>query len=177
MAYAVTTDTRTHVMGDMLMMTGTFTDGGTEVDFGPFLSTVYAAGGHLTSLQSTGVDVNNGNVAVASTVLTVSAVDARLHLAAGQSLYNAAGNRLGVIASVDSATQVTLAAPGLTVAVADADLYYVLGANKPSVTLISTSLDVSIDETNKLVIFESGNRSATSVTSAEDGRWWILGTR
>ena len=177
MAYASTKDTRVHVMGDMVMITGTFTDGGTEVSYADQLSTVFAAGGHLTSLQSTGIDVNNGDIIVGSTTLTVSAVDARLHLAAGQSLYNAAGNRLGVIASVDSGTQVTLAAPGLTVAVADGDLYYVLGANKPSVTLISTSVDVSIDETNKLVIFETGNRSATSVTAAEDGRWWILGKR
>jgi len=177
MAYATTTDARVHTLGDMMMVTGTFTDGGTEVDYSPFLSTVFAAGGHLTSLVSTGIDVNNGNITVGETVLTVSAVDARLHLAAGQSLYNAAGNRLGVIASVDSGTQVTLAAPGLTVAVADADLYYVMGANKPSVTLISTSLDVSIDTTNSLVLFESGNRSATSTTAAEDGRWWILGKR
>ena len=160
-----------------MMVSGTFTDGGREIDYSDFLGEVIAAGGHLTSLQSTGIDVNNGNIAIAATVLTVSAVDARLHLAAGQSLYNAAGNRLGVIASVDSATQVTLAAPGLTVAVVDADLYYVMGANKPSITLISTSLDVSVDETNKLVIFESGNRSATSVVSATDGRWWILGKR
>tara|TARA_R110000824_G_scaffold47375_1_gene135012 strand:+ start:1066 stop:1599 length:534 start_codon:yes stop_codon:yes gene_type:complete len=177
MAYASTTDPRIHTIGDMRMVTGTFTDGGTEVDFSPFLTTVFAAGGHLTSIVSTGIDVNNGNVAATSTVLTVSAVDARLHLAAGQTLYSAAGTRLGVIASVDSDTQVTLAAPGLTVAVVDADLYYVMGANKPSVTLISTSVDVSIDETNKLVIFESGNRSATSVVSATDGRWWILGKR
>ena len=177
MAYASTVDPRIHTMGDMRMITGTFTDGGTEVDFSPFLSQVFAAGGHLTSLQSTGVDVNNGNIAVGSTALTVSAVDARLHLAAGQSLYNASGNRLGVIASIGSATAITLEAPGLTVAVADADLYYVLGANKPSVTLISTSVDVSIDETNNLVLFECGNRSATSTTSAEDGRWWILGKR
>ena len=33
MAASNTTDTRTHVMGDMLMMTGTFTDGGTDVSF------------------------------------------------------------------------------------------------------------------------------------------------
>ena len=177
MAYATTTDARVHTLGDMMMVTGTFTDGGTEVDYSAFLSTVYAAGGHLTSLTATPIDVNNGNIAVGETEITVSGADARLHLAAGQSLYNAAGNRLGVIASIGSATAVVLEAPGLTVAVADADLYYVMGANKPSVTLISTSIDVSIDTTNSLVIFESGNRSATSTTSAEDGRWWILGKR
>ena len=163
MAFATTTDTRTHVLGDMLMVTGTFTDGGTEVDYGPFVSEVYAAGGHLTSITDTGIKVNGGNVAAGDTVLTVDTVEAREHFAAGQTVY--------------SDTQITLAAPGLTTGHANNENYFVLGANKPSETLISTSLDVSIDETNKLVIFESGNRSATSVTSAEDGRWWILGTR
>jgi hypothetical protein len=177
MAYATTTDARVHTLGDMMMVTGTFTDGGTEIDYSPFLSKVFAAGGHLTSLVSTGIDVDNGNIAVGATVLTVSAVDARIHLAAGQSLYNASGNRLGIIASIGSATAITLASPGLTVAVVDADLYYVMGANKPSLTLVSTSLDVSIDTTNSLVLFESGNRLAASTTSAEDGRWWILGKR
>lgn len=177
MAFATTTDTRTHVLGDMLMVTGTFTDGGTEVDYGPFVSEVYAAGGHLTSITDTGIKVNGGNVAAGDTVLTVDTVEAREHFAAGQTVYNSSGARLGVIASVDSDTQITLAAPGLTTGHANNENYFVLGANKPSETLISTSLDVSIDETNKLVIFESGNRSATSVTSAEDGRWWILGTR
>ena len=177
MAYATTTDTRLHVLGDLLMVTGSFTDGGTEIDYSDHLSTVLAAGGHLTSLVNTGIDVDNGNIAIGSTVLTVSAVAARLHLAAGQSLYNAAGNRLGVIASIGSATAITLEAPGLTVAVADTDIYYVKGANKPSITLMSTSLDVSIDETNSLVIFENGNRSATSTLAFGDGRWWILGKR
>ena len=33
MAANNTIDVRTHVMGDMLMLTGTFTDGGKEVSF------------------------------------------------------------------------------------------------------------------------------------------------
>ena len=177
MAFSTTTDTRVHVLGDLYMMTGTFTDGGTEVSYADHLSSVLAAGGHLTSIISTGIDVNNGNIDIGETVLTVSAVEAREHLSAGQTLYNPSGVRLGVIASVDNDTQITLAAPGLTTAVADEDLYYILGANKPSETLISTSLDVSIDETNSLVLFESGNRSATSTVSVTDGRWWILGQR
>ena len=177
MAFGVTTDTRTHVLGDMLMVTGTFTDGGTEVDYSPFVSSVFAAGGHLTSLTDTGIKVNNGNVAAGDTVLTVDTVEAREHLAAGQTVYNSSGVRLGVIASVDSDTQITLAAPGLTTGHANNENYFVIGANKPSETLISTSLDVSIDETNTLIIFECGNRSATSTASTEDGRWWILGPR
>ena len=178
MAYAVTTDTRTHTLGDLHMVTGTFTDGGTEIDYSPHLSLVLAAGGHVTgTLFATGVDVDNGNVAVGSTAITCSGMDARLQFMAGDSMYNAAGNRLGVIASFSSATAVVLEAPGLTVAVADADIYYILGANKPSITLLSTSLDVSIDETNNLVLFNSGSRSATSEASTLDGRWWILGKR
>ncbi len=171
-----TTDTRTHVMGDMLMLTGTFTDGGKEVSYGHALTTVFAAGGHLTSITDTGVKVNAGNLAAASTVLTVDTVDAEKHLAVGNTIYNPAGVRLGVISAL-TGTQITLEAPGLTAAVVNNENYFVLGANKPSVTLISTSLDVSIDETNSLVIFECGNRSATSDVSIEDGRWWILGQR
>lgn len=176
MAASNTTDTRTHVMGDMLMLTGTFTDGGTEVSYASQLSTVFAAGGHLTSITDTGVKVNAGNIAAASTVLTVDSVDAEKHFAVGQTLYNPSGVRLGVL-TVVTGTQLTIAAPGLAVAVVNNENYFVLGANKPSVTLISTSLDVSIDETNSLVIFECGNRSATSDVSIEDGRWWILGRR
>tara|TARA_R110000796_G_scaffold80255_1_gene177623 strand:- start:1220 stop:1711 length:492 start_codon:yes stop_codon:yes gene_type:complete len=163
-------------MGDMLMLTGTFTDGGKEVSFDGQLSTVFAAGGHLTSIFDTGVKVNAGNIAAGSTVLTVDTVDAETHFAVGQTLYNPSGVRLGVLTAV-TATELTIAAPGLTVAVVNNENYFVLGANKPSITLISTSLDVSVDETNNLVIFECGNRSATSDVSTADGRWWILGQR
>jgi len=177
MAFGKTTDARTHTLGDLLMVTGTFTDGGTEVDYSQFLNTVYAAGAHMTSITDTGVKVNNGNVAAGDTVLTVDTVAARPTFTAGQTVYNSAGVRLGIIASVDSDTQITLAAPGLTVGHANNENYYVLGAHKPSITLLSTSVDASIDETNKLVLFECGNRSETSTASVEDGRWWILGER
>ena len=177
MAYAKTVDARTHTLGDLHMVTGTFTDGGTDVYYGDMVKTVFAAGGHMTSVTGTGILVNAGNIAAGSTAITVDTVDARVHLAAGQTLYSSTGVRLGVIASIGSATAITLAAPGLSAAVVNNDEYYVLGANKGSLTLVSTSLDVSIDETNKYVQFETGNRSATSTTSAEDGRWWILGER
>ena len=45
---ANTTDTRTHVMGDMLMITGTFTDGGLEISYDGLLSNIIAAGANLT---------------------------------------------------------------------------------------------------------------------------------
>jgi len=53
----------------------------------------------------------------------------------------------------------------------------VRGAFKPSITLQSVGVDVSIDEANSLVLFEVGKVSATATTSASDGRWWILGKR
>tara|TARA_R100000458_G_scaffold55136_1_gene58843 strand:- start:3829 stop:4356 length:528 start_codon:yes stop_codon:yes gene_type:complete len=175
MAYAATKDQRIHVLGDMVMITGTFTDGGTEVSYANQLTQVFAAGGHLTSLVSTGITID-GNEAADQTTLTVADVDARTHLAAGQSIYDSAGVRRGVLSAVTNATTIVLES-GLAAQWDDDEVIYVLGANKPSVTLISTSVDVSIDETNELVIFETGNRSATSTTAAGDGRWWILGQR
>ena len=107
MAASNTTDTRTHVMGDMLMLTGTFTDGGKEVSYGDTLSTVFAAGGHLTSITDTGVKVNAGNLDIGDTVLTVDTVDAEKHFAVGQTVYNPSGVRLGIISAL-TGTQLKL---------------------------------------------------------------------
>lgn len=179
MAYAITDDTTPTVLGDLVMYSGTFTDGGTEVDYSNLLSTVYACGGHLTSLVSTGVLINNNPVGYpvigTATALTVGTVDARLHLAAGQTVYQG-GLKAGIITSITNATTITMGG-GTLIPLLHAQPLQVMGANKPSVTLISTSLDASVDETNKLIIFESGNRAADSTTSAEDGRWWIIGKR
>ena len=182
MAYASTTDAKVHVLGDLYMLTGTFTDGGVEVDYTNHLNTVLAAGGHLTSLVDTGVEINNGagyappGVPAAQT-LTVSTVAARPMFAAGQTIYTSAGARIGVISSITNDTTIVIASPGVAVPLNDDDNLFLRGANKPSITLISTSIDVSIDENNKLVIFENGNRSAASTLAFGDGRWWILGTR
>ena len=178
MAFAKTMDVSITTLGSLQLVTGSFTDGGKEVDYSEFLTTVYACGGHLANTVSTGVLVNTGGPPLnpGSTTVTVNTVDARLHLAAGQTVYSPLG-REGVIASVTNATEIILAAPGTINPINHTDALSVMGANKPSVTLISTSLDVSVDETNKLLIFESGNRSATSTTSAEDGKWWAIGTR
>ena len=179
MAYAITDDTTPTVLGDLVMYSGTFTDGGTEVDYSNLLSTVYACGGHLTSLVSTGVLINNNPVGYpvigTATALTVGTVDARLHLAAGQTVYQG-DLKAGIITSITNATTITMGG-GTLIPLLHAQPLQVMGANKPSVTLISTSLDASVDETNKLIIFESGNRAADSTTSAEDGRWWIIGKR
>ena len=126
-------DTRTHVMGDMLMVTGTFTDGGTDVSYDGMLASVFAAGGHVTSLYNTGV-VKNGAASAgdgsSNTTFTVKTVDMRLHFNVGE-----------------------------------------------SVTLNDGSLAVSIDETNKRVVFGNGNLGAASTAHIQDGRWWILGQR
>ena len=60
MAYGNTDDSRLHVLGDMVLITGTFTDGGTQYDFTDQLTEVFAAGGHLTSVTGTGVLIDNG---------------------------------------------------------------------------------------------------------------------
>ena len=170
-----TKDTRTHVMGDMLMITGTFTDGGTSVSFADQLTTVFAAGGHLTSLVSTGIQFNANQNAGEAAPITVKTVAARPHLYNGQDIYSSTGVRLGQITVVDDTT-ITIA-DTLQAAVSANDLIYVLGAHKPSVTLTSTSIDVSIDETNQRVVFSVGKTSATGITEAGDGRWWIMGQR
>ena len=178
MAAGNTTDTRIHVMGDLYMMTGTFTDGGIDVPYGDHLSTVLAAGGHLTSNYNTGVLINNGGgyAAGTTTALTVDTMDVRLHFTVGDTLVNASGVRVGVITAIGSATSVTCGA-GTLVAVANNDPMHKAGAYNPAVTLQNGTLDVAIDETNKFGVFGLGNEGATSTASAHDGRWWILGTR
>ena len=178
MAAGNTVDTRVHVMGDLYMMTGTFTDGGIDVPYGDHLSSVLAAGGHLTSNYNTGVRINNGaGYAAGETgAMTVDTIDIRLHFSVGDTLYNASGVRLGTITAIGSATSVTVGG-GLLVAVADNDFIHKLGAFNPAVTLQNGTLDVAIDETAKYVVFGLGNEGATSTASTHDGRWWILGTR
>ena len=173
-----TVDTRTHIMGDMLMLTGTFTDGGTSVSFDGVLSTVFAAGGHVTSAYDTGVKVNDApdGVEIGDTVITVDTVDARIHFNRGEDLYNAVSERMGRILSVDSATQMTLEAGSLVTNSNNKNLFK-LGPNNGSVTLFDSTLSVSIDETNSRVIFGNGNLGATGDRSEQAGRWWILGQR
>lgn len=177
MAASHTADTRTHVMGDMLMLTGTFIDGGTSVSFDGVLSTVFAAGGHVTTHYDTGIKINDaGGVALGDTVITVDTVDARIHFNRGEDLYNAVKERMGRILSVDSATQMTLEAGSLATNTNNKNLFK-LGPNTGAVTLTDGNLSVSIDETNSRVIFGNGNLGATSDRTEQGGRWWILGQR
>jgi len=191
-----TSDTRTHVMGDMLMLTGTFSAGGKEISFADQLSTVFAAGGHFTSAVFSGVTINNGATeAVGQTVLTCDTLGVSgpvtSCLNVGQTLYNEVGQRLGITTAV-GATSVTIDTP-LTAPLVDNAKLFVLGGSAMSLkadlalTSHSVTLDVAIDETNSLVIFSTGKErsidpsaDATTVSPADatmNGRWWILGQR
>ena len=179
MAYGNTDDSRLHVLGDMVLITGTFTDGGTQYDFTDQLTEVFAAGGHLTSVTGTGVLINNGpgyNPGETG-AMTVDTVDARAALTVGQTLYAAdTGLKIGVLTAIGGATSITVGG-GIEQPLLDDAEIAVLGGHKPSITLKSVGVDVSIDETNNLVLFEVGKVSATATTSTSDGRWWILGKR
>mgnify|MGYP003645048804 CR=1 FL=1 len=182
MAAGNTKDTRTHVMGDMLMLTGTFTDGGTQVSYGNQLSTIFAAGGHATSFYATGIETN-GAKAIGDTTFTVKTVDQRLHFNVGETVYSSASGDgsdlliVGVITAMAAdATGMTIGGGVLNTIDANGQLYK-SGGNQSAVTLTSGQLEVSIDETNELVLFGNGNLGAASTASVQDGRWWILGTR
>jgi len=177
MAAGNTVDIRTHVMGDMLMITGTFTDGGIDVSYDGLLTTVFAAGGHVTSVHNTGVLVNDaGNIAVGAPNITVDTVDARLAFNVGDTVYNSAGAIVGLAEAVTN-TRVTLeTGVGALTALSDDDALYKNGPYQVGVTLKDTNLAVSIDETNFKVVFGNGTLGADAA-STQDGRWWILGQR
>ena len=171
MAAGNTTDTRIHVLGDLYMMTGTFTDGGIDVSYDGHLNSVLAAGGHVTSLYDTGVKLNDGD-----TAMVVDTVDVRLHFNVGETIYASGGQRIGVITAIANATELTIGA-GVLRAVTNNDNLFKIGPDQSAVTLNDGSLAVSIDETNKFVVFGNGNLGATSTAHTQDGRWWILGQR
>tara|TARA_A100001201_G_C4094741_1_gene203319 strand:- start:3125 stop:3658 length:534 start_codon:yes stop_codon:yes gene_type:complete len=177
MAAGNTTDTRIHVLGDLYMMTGTFTDGGIDVSYDGHLNSVLAAGGHVTSLYDTGVKLNDGDdMAIGDTAMVVDTVDVRLHFNVGETIYASGGERIGVITAIANATELTIGA-GVLRAVTNNDNLFKIGPDQSAVTLNDGSLAVSIDETNKFVVFGNGNLGATSTAHTQDGRWWILGQR
>ena len=171
-----TRDIREHVMGDMLMVVGTFTDGGTDVYYGDTLSEVFAAGGHVTSLHSTLVQTTGVVALGTTTAITVDTADVRLHYNVGETVYKSDGTRVGVITAIGSGTSVTIGG-GTLVALANNDVLHKLGPYQGAITLNSGVLAVSVDETNKYVVFGNGNLGATSTAHTQDGRWWILGKR
>jgi len=171
-----TVDTRTHVMGDMLMVTGTFTDGGTSVSYDGLLTTVFAAGGHVTSKYDTGVTVNEGDdIVIGEVEITVNTVDARLHFNRGEAVYNSLGEFMGDISSL-TATAITLTAGSLA-ATQNGRTLFKVGPDQGAVTLVDGTLAVSVDEIHSKVIFGNGNLGATGDRTDQGGRWWILGLR
>ena len=196
MAFATTTEVRNHVLGDLLMVTGSFTDGGTEVDLTDHVSTVLACGGHATSITGTGVVINNGDLdGPAFTVDTFAAgvEDARLVFQIGQTIYNAAGARLGVISALGATTVTVSAATTTGALVADGEQLYVMGEHHAPIGLLieaapnTTVNDLALvtvahDTTNNLLIITAGSKLNTGINNAAgvptmDGRWWVLGKR
>jgi len=181
MAAGNTLNTRTHVLGDMLMMEGTFTDGGLDVHYGDTLRNVVAAGGHVTTLYDTGI-IADGEKAVADTTFTVKTVDHRLHFNVGESVYASADGDAATAVRVGVITAMAANATGMVLdsvlsVVADDATLFKLGPDQSAVTLNDGSLTVSVDETNNYVVFGNGNLGAASTAHIQDGRWWILGLR
>ena len=176
MAAGNTIDTRVHVMGDLYLLSGTFTDGGTDIFFGDHLSTVFAAGGHYTSNYATGVETN-GAKAVGDTAFVVKTVDKRLHFNVGETLYDSVGDRLGVITAMAAdATGITVGG-GVLKVIGDSEAVHKHGAMNPAITLSDDQLDISIDTKNNYLVIGTGNLGAASRAATGDGRWWALGKR
>jgi len=172
-----TIDTRTHVMGDMLMITGTFdTDG--SVSYDGLLGQVFAASGHLEDTTfSTGIAIDNpGGHAAGSNSITVGSVDARLYFSKGEDIY-VNGARVATITRVASATSILLESPGLVTAVADRDILGKFGPQQGAVTLENGDFHVGIDTVAKRVQFTHGNAVSTQADADYKGRFWILGSR
>tara|TARA_R100001230_G_C5686940_1_gene196910 strand:+ start:1018 stop:1551 length:534 start_codon:yes stop_codon:yes gene_type:complete len=177
MAAGNTLDIRTHVMGDMLMLTGTFTDGGKDVSYDGLLTTVFAAGGHVTSIHNTGVLVDNGSgVNAGEASIDVDTVDARLAFNEGDTVYKSTGAIIGTCAAVTNVRITIEEIDGTAVALTNNEALYKHGPYQVGVTLNDTNLAVSIDETNLKVVFGNGTLGANAA-STQDGRWWILGQR
>lgn len=178
---SVTENTRVNTLGDLLMISGTFTDGGVSVDYSPFLSQVMACGAHIeNTLQNTTVKINmGGNLAVGGQNVTVDTTSALLALSVGQSIYTNLGGLVGTITVIEDANnfQITAATTGMS----NNDDIHVMGTYHPSVTLVSTDCNASVDTTNELIVIEATHMSASNTAgdgvSLIDGRWWALGKR
>ena len=176
MAAGNTTDTRVHVMGDMVLVTGTFTDGGLDVYVGDHITNIVAAGANSNELYSTSV-VKDGAVSDGDTgTFTVKTVDMRLYFNVGDTVYDSAGDRIGVV-SVMASNATGMQVTEVFKDFADDAVLYKMGVAKPAVTLMNGGLDVAIDATNKYLVIDSGNMGAASTASTADGTWWALGTR
>jgi len=169
-------DTRTHVMGDMLMITGTFngTEGGFSYD--GILGTVFAAGGHLENTFYKTTTRSNGAGTAGDVTIAVDGADARLHFTQGMDIYDSLGNFYGVVKDA-TALAIRLTGAGLQRDLADNTNLFLFGPNAGSVSLQSGTFLVGIDTKLKKVTFVHGSPSATETDHYSKGRFWILGSR
>lgn len=169
---------RMHALGNLKLITGTFTDSSKEsISYDGQLNEVLAAGGHIEdTTYRTSVRVNNGSgYAVGATAMTVDSEDPRLNFNLGEDLYNASGVRLGTITNL-GATTVTV--DSLLIALADNDTFNKSGPKQPSITLVHQDFNVNVDTVAKRVNFSFGSLAVDDGDAGiMNGRFWILGTR
>jgi len=184
---AITQEVRPHVLGDLVLLTGTFTAGDTDISFGDHLSTAIAAGANPTTIVNTLVKINAGTLTKGATTLTVDTTDAETMLYAGQRIYVETGSpttpttamATAVIDNVASATSVVLQAPGLSQAIQTNDnIHTNSGFHFTATTVRIGEINTGIDNVNKVLSINCGAAAATAVvTVGTGGTWWILGQR
>ena len=78
MAFESTIDTRPHVMGNLLMITGTFTNGGSDsggdIDVSGILADVIAAGANGNAAGATDMEID-GTTSTTLTLVTATGLD------------------------------------------------------------------------------------------------------
>ena len=172
-------NTRMHSLGNLKLITGTFTALNTDsISYDGLLNEVLAAGGHIEdTFNKSGVMINNGGGYSAGETgpMAVAAVDAQLIFNKDEDLYATNGTLLGKITAV-GATSIKIGG-GLLADVADNDHLAKFGPKQPSITLVGEDFHVGVDTGNKRVTFTFGSAGATEVDVLMNGRFWILGTR
>tara|TARA_R100000458_G_C8087956_1_gene119902 strand:+ start:41 stop:574 length:534 start_codon:yes stop_codon:yes gene_type:complete len=173
-------NTRTHSLGNLKLVTGTFGINKTEsISYDGLLNEVLAAGGHIEdTFNKSGVRINNnpsGYSAGHTGSMTVDSVDAQLVFNKKEDLYTSEGVLLGTITAV-GATSITIGG-GLLADVADNTHLAKFGPKQPSITLVGEDFHVGVDTSNKKVTFTFGSAGASEVNVEMKGRFWILGTR
>jgi len=78
MAFASTINTRPHVMGNLMMVTGTFTNGGSDsggdIDLSGLLADVVAAGANGDAAGATDMEID-GTTSTTLTLVTATGLD------------------------------------------------------------------------------------------------------
>jgi hypothetical protein len=188
MAATIEQDVRITTLGNLTLITGTFTEGGLEIDYSSYLSNVMAAGANLTSLTKTPV-TTDGTATIGDTAITVDGVNAHEVISKGMTIYDVNSAKIGVVSSVAGGGGV-----GVTINLEAGSLVN-LGNNKPICVWgaatglhdfsgsndvdIDVSPDVSINETRQVLHISVGRGGEDLTDDATDraGKWWALGQR